>query len=906
VGVADQAGKLPSALSSGQQQRVAIARALANDPAVVLADEPTGNLDSVTARAVLDLFREMASTGTTVVIATHERDISRVIDRTVELEDGALVPTTAVSGPGGREQRTRTALVVLAIALGISGFSTVLSTYAILTRELDRGYLATNPASATLRTDAIDDALVAAVLSGHGVSDAEPRRTVNGRIKTGPMEWRNLILFVVKDYGNIRVSTLVPEKGAWPPAAGEILIERDAFQVARVKIGDTVTVKTARGQEQKLHVAGSVHDVGQAQARMENAVYGYITLATLTQLGEEPVLNQLKILVARHRLDEKHIRQVAANVQKVMEDRGHAVSVDVPKPGKHPHAEITGLLLLAMSSFGVFVLILSGILVVNLLTALMASQIRQIGMMKAVGATSGQIGRIYFGQALLLGVAAIAVAVPAARVGSRVFCRYMAGFLNFDIASVAVPLWVDLLAAAIGLVVPLLASAFPVWKGSGIPVAEALSDFGVSRNAFGTTWLDRLLVGMGGVARPILLAIRNSLRRRARLVLTVVTLAAGGLFFMVALNVRASLIETLDSLFRQKKFDLAVSFGSMVPSEKIERAVRRTPGILQWEGWIASEGAFATEAGPGAGENGSGGGPHAAGGVGGLHGGAAAGADRFPVIALPAPSRVLKLSIIEGRDLQAQDTDAIVVNNALAAKAPQMRVGRSVTFQMGPAQTTWRVVGLAREPFSPALAYVPLRFFEERGHSGVVSSVRLALEQRDPTSINRLKAALEGNLDQEGVRALNTTSQAEGRFAFDQHMVMIYLFLIVMSCILAGVGGLGLMTTMSLNVLERRREMGVLRAIGATPAAVGLIVVAEGGLIAVLGWAIAGLAAWPVSKAVGSLLTRLMFESGLDFSFDVRGLLIWLAVSAVLAAIASLVPAWHASRRPVREAVGYE
>jgi len=91
VGVGQQADKLPATLSGGEQQRVAIARALANEPAVVLADEPTGNLDSVTAQAVFDLFREMATAGTTVVIATHEADITRVIDRTLEISDGALV-----------------------------------------------------------------------------------------------------------------------------------------------------------------------------------------------------------------------------------------------------------------------------------------------------------------------------------------------------------------------------------------------------------------------------------------------------------------------------------------------------------------------------------------------------------------------------------------------------------------------------------------------------------------------------------------------------------------------------------------------------------------------------------------------------------------------------------------------
>ena len=91
VGVAVHADKLPATLSGGEQQRVAIARAMANEPPLVLADEPTGNLDSVTATAILDLFRDMANGGTTVVIATHEADIARVIDRRIEISDGTLL-----------------------------------------------------------------------------------------------------------------------------------------------------------------------------------------------------------------------------------------------------------------------------------------------------------------------------------------------------------------------------------------------------------------------------------------------------------------------------------------------------------------------------------------------------------------------------------------------------------------------------------------------------------------------------------------------------------------------------------------------------------------------------------------------------------------------------------------------
>jgi putative ABC transport system permease protein len=358
-------------------------------------------------------------------------------------------------------ERTRTALVIIAIALGIAAFASVLSSYAILTRELDRGYLETNPASAVLRVDSIDDALVAEVLKNPEVSAAEPRRIVSGQMKAGPFQWRNVMLFVVKDYGDIRVSKLVPEHGSWPPATGEILIERDAFQVARASIGDAVAIKTPNGVEQPLVVSGQVHDVGQAQARMENIVYGYITLDTLAQLGEEPFLNQLNILVADKPFDEEHIKRVTNDVKALIESRGHTVSrVDIPPPGKHPHSDLTGVLLLAMSSFGLFVLLLSGILVVNLLTALMAAQIRQIGVMKTVGATRLQIARIYLGQAILLGIAAIVVAIPLGVVGSRALCGYMAFFLNFDINSFAVPIWVYLLVVLVGLITPLAAAIY--------------------------------------------------------------------------------------------------------------------------------------------------------------------------------------------------------------------------------------------------------------------------------------------------------------------------------------------------------------------------------------------------------------------------------------------------------------
>jgi putative ABC transport system ATP-binding protein len=91
VGIGDQADKMPATLSGGQQQRAAIARALANDPPLLLADEPTGNLDSTTAAAVLEVFADLNADGRTIVVVTHERDVGSVVSRQVTLMDGRVV-----------------------------------------------------------------------------------------------------------------------------------------------------------------------------------------------------------------------------------------------------------------------------------------------------------------------------------------------------------------------------------------------------------------------------------------------------------------------------------------------------------------------------------------------------------------------------------------------------------------------------------------------------------------------------------------------------------------------------------------------------------------------------------------------------------------------------------------------
>lgn len=601
-------------------------------------------------------------------------------------------------------ERTRAVLAVAAIAIGLASLVAILSTYAILRRELSRGYLATNPPSAVIVTDAIDDRLIASTVARDDVEDADLRRMIGGRLQTSDGSWRRMTLFVIRDFARLQIGTIAPEGGAWPPAPGEVLIERDAFQVAKVRIGDLATIETKSGGRHTLRVAGRVHDVGQAQARMENTVYGYIAPDTLGVIGSPSTIDELYLLARGNRFDETHVREVTDNVKRWLESTGHVVErMDVPTPGAHPHAAIMGLLLSLMAAFGLFALTLSGVIVVNLLLAMLANQRRQIGVMKAVGGTRGQIARLYLAEAGVFGLAALAVAMPAGIAVGRVLSRYFGSLLNFDVNSLASPPWVYAVAAAVALVVPLAAAAFPVAVATDITVREAVDANELTATRFGVSRFDHVICGVGRASGPWLLGIRNSARRRTRTALTLITLASAGTFFMSALSVRTSLIVTADRRF-------------------------------------------------GAG-----------------------------------------------------------------------------------------------------------------------------------------------------------TYGADFRYAFDQHMLMIYVFLLIVAGVLASVGGLGLMTATSLNVLERRRELGVLRAVGASPVHIAQVVIGESVFVAVVAWILAVAASSAVAFAVSALVPRLsIFRDGVDISLSLTGIVGWLLISTILSVVSSIVPAISAVRCSIREAITYE
>ncbi len=801
------------------------------------------------------------------------------------------------------QERTRCGLVMLAIALGMIGFISVMSSYTILTRELNDGYRATKPASSTLYAEHFDEASLQAVRALPEIELAETRRVVQGKIQAGTASWQHLRLFVLKDFAQIPIAKITPERGAWPPALGEILIERDAFQVANTSIGQQVQIKLGNAEPKRLQVAGSVHDIGQAQARMDRVVYGYISRATLAQLGEADIFNELKIVVrpdAAQALDltrsQAMSQAVSQKVKELLSQRGiNITSSETPPPGEHPHSKIMGTLLLVMAGFGLFVLALAGVLVLNLMLGLMAQQQRQIAVMHALGGSMRQIAQIYLSQALFLGLASLLLALPLGLFGGRILSRALAVFLNVDLHSYALPWWLFALLALIGPLLAVLAASVPIWLNCRRSVQANLSPNHASTQTaeFGARrfdqWLNQITASLALRQRDLAYALRNCFRQRLRLLLTLSTLAIAGMFFLAALNVRSSIIHTIDLAYATRPADLSVDLTQVAAASRIQRALQANPGIFRSESWLKVN-AILEEAKPSDSSH------------------AASHDTSFHILALPANSQLYLPQLAAGDMLRASDEPELLLNQELLAKLPGVAVGSRLSLHSKVGERdlgtqSWRVAGIVREAFSPPAAYALASSFDNQ--TGELRN-QLQIVLAKPQDIENFSRTLKQDLQKEQISVRGIEAKGESRYALDQHMLMIYYFLLTMAAILALVGGLGLATSMSLNVMERRREMGVLRALGASPMRVCRLIVLEGMLVGAISIVFALLAAIPFSIAVGNLLVGLMLRGSLDFQMEPLGIVLWLAIALLLSLLASFVPAWQAGRSSVRQALANE
>ena len=194
-------------------------------------------------------------------------------------------------------------------------------------------------------------------------------------------------------------------------------------------------------------------------------------------------------------------------------------------------------ILVLLLSFSLMALVLSAILTAAMINGLLAQQIRQIGIMKAIGARSGQIAAMYLVLTAFLGAVATAIGAPLGIAASRSLAGVVARLLNFTIYSDAAPAWVYLLLALMGIAVPLIVALGPIQRTTRTTVRRILSDYGTRAEAFSSRGLGGWIGRIPGVDNSLILSVRNAFRNRGRLVLTLALLAAAGGMFMTGINV---------------------------------------------------------------------------------------------------------------------------------------------------------------------------------------------------------------------------------------------------------------------------------------------------------------------------------------------------------------------------------
>jgi putative ABC transport system permease protein len=189
---------------------------------------------------------------------------------------------------------------------------------------------------------------------------------------------------------------------------------------------------------------------------------------------------------------------------------------------------------------------------------------------------------------------------------------------------------------------------------------------------------------------------------------------------------------------------------------------------------------------------------------------------------------------------------------------------------------------------------------------GQAKMLRVATTARDAAGRVSVIRSIEQVLDTMGVSVAVAMPVAVLETAMGEHISVLINTLIGMAVLMALVGGLGLMSTMSMNVLERTREIGVMQAVGATPATVLRVVVGEGVFTGALSWILAVLLAAPLSSRVGLIVGTLSFRTPLPLVMSLPAMTLWLVIVISTSALASGYPAWQAARLTVREALAYE
>ena len=773
-------------------------------------------------------------------------------------------------------------LVVLSIAVGIFAVAIMMGGRAVLMRALETSFPETRPPSVTFVTMPFDEHLVRAVASQPGVAAAQGRSVsqLSFRVDGGP--WQSITLYALKDFSQMRIGKLTLLGTAEAPGRGEMLLERGSIEYSGLKIGDTIEFETSKDKHPIVRVSGNAHDLNAVVPMMTGRSVGYVGFDTLQDLGEPNSFNQLDVVSSEPLAAVDAVTEFGARLRdEVIEPSGvRVLRMTAHKPGVQNLADIFGAVTMLLVIVGVLTLLLSAFLVVNTIGALVTQQTRQIGVMKAVGARRWQLAEMYFAMVIAYGILGLLVALPLGQLATNGFVNFGSKRMNFLVTDYGMPKSILAIELAVGLLVPVAAAAVPVILGMRMPVQKALYNTGTNASEFGDGWVDRLLGRIRGLPRPVALALRNTFRRKGRLALTLAALSLAAAVFMSVASVNSSVALTVDRVGAHRNMDFWANLYPPIPMAEAVRTALRVPGVTAAEGWLYRS---AVRLRPDRTES-----------------------PVVTVTGLPADTDYLRPELSDGRWLKPGDRDAVVVDSGFVKQDPDIKLGTVVTLKMRGVEQPFRVVGIVRGDLLQPYAYVDRTYLDEVvSAGGAIDSLMVRTARHDAETQSQIARRLTDYFSSRQMPVTETMTVTHMQNMISDSLGIIVVFLVILAALLVAVGGIGLSGTMSINVLESTREIGVMRAVGASNGSIYQIFITEGIVVGVASWAIGVLMSFPLSV----LLTRAL-ESAmgfpLSFAFSVQGIGAWLVFVIVISVIASLLPASRAARVSVAEAIAYE
>jgi len=772
----------------------------------------------------------------------------------------------------------RSVLMIMALGIGLWGLGSNLVSYSILNKDLNANFTGTKPPHAILKSKDFASLELSSFRARPEIDVAEFRDLSYQRIEVFPNQWIPLWVFGVEDFDNMEVASIYLEQGRKVPEPGTMLIERNGRLVSNLKLNSVARVQV-KGKTPAVPISGISFDPAQAPATQDAFISSYVDKKTFSDITGEPA-NQRLIIRFRQVQSRQDVQHLIQGIIDEFRRNGMTVNtVDVPRFDQHPHQFQLNTLIALQGSIGFLALVMGAVLISQLMQAILAQQVRQIGILKAVGATRSQIFGIYLTMVLILGVVATLIAIPIALASGFAFARFVSTVLNFNIITTTLPFSNYLLLVSIGLLLPVLFTLPIIRRGTSIPVTEALSDYGINQY---TSRLSTKTFACLPVSNSLRLSFRNLLRKKKRLAVTMFMIALGVAIFSAGFNVRQSLVVFLNDTKESMKYDVQVVLKNSISLEKLTGPFQSLNNLSQIESW--------------------------SGGQGRLQSGVISATNGVGVVALPFDTKLMKWDVIEGRWLQPKDEIEVVINQRAADLLDSPVVGEMLVIGLKEKQLSARLVGVIKE-FNVGKIYIDKEQYNVLVNpEGLVNSLMFTAKDRSYASVVDMKMDTESRIEKAELDVLYVMSQTERAKIIYDHLDIILTVFAFLSLIVLVVSALGMASTTGINILERTREIGVMRAIGATPKTIYGIFVSEGMILNSIGISIGILAGLPLSAIAARFFGNLILghDVSLSFAFSVEGLAITLLTILFFGWLASRIPARKAIAVSTHEALSYE